>query len=250
MSELLRRKVIGLLGGSLQSDILADALIALIQKETGRLGGRPRVYPDVAHEPVAVHEPVSEQPKPQNGVAHKPVSEQKPVSERAQEPVSERVGGKGGVSGLTSDPDLTPDLSKQIREKSVCDERPTLPAGFIEDFWALYPRHRRVARARAVRAWVKQKPPRAEVRAALAWQVRLPDWTKDGGTFVPYPEKYLNARRWEDERPGPRPQLPGIPAYKVEPWEPSEKWPEKREELTNGWKREQGAPGGQSGKGR
>ena len=73
-------------------------------------------------------------------------------------------------------------------------------------FWALYPR--RTQKGAAWKAW--QKAARANggedelverVRNAIAWQSKQRDWTKDGGTFVPYPASYLSARGWEDEKP-------------------------------------------------
>lgn len=201
--EALRRKVMALLGGSLERDILADAVIALVLRETGRLGGRPRIYTSNNYPDVS-------------------------------EPVKEHPTGDGRGSDLISDPDLIsgsgshPDPSKQIRKNSKSDER--LPRGFIEDFWSLYPRHRRVARARAVRAWLRQKPEPDKVRAALTWQVRLADWTKDGGVYVPYPEKYLNARRWEDEQQAdPRAAARKATEWQdpYRDWKPSTPWPTK-----------------------
>jgi len=66
-------------------------------------------------------------------------------------------------------------------------------------FWALYPK--KVGKADAWRAWKRHRPPLGKVRAALAWQTKLPDWNKDDFQFVPYPEKYINRARWQDEPP-------------------------------------------------
>lgn len=95
------------------------------------------------------------------------------------------------------------------RNKPVAD--PTL----FDRFWRAYPR--KVAKPDAHKAFVKLKPTEeflAALLAALAWQRESHDWTKDGGHYIPYPASWLNARRWEDERPagGARngtPQRPG-----------------------------------------
>lgn len=67
-------------------------------------------------------------------------------------------------------------------------------------FWSAFPR--RVSKQAAIKAWAQLKPTPElvdTILAALAWQVRQPSWTKDGGAFVPYPASWLNGRRWEDE---------------------------------------------------
>jgi hypothetical protein len=172
----LRRKVIALLGGSLERETLADVLIAFILSEAGRLGGRPRK-----------HLYISEQEDP------------KPVSDTDGKPASGGEGGGTVLSLLTESDRSGP--SSQISGKCERDER--LPAGFAE-FWRVYPRKK--AKGRAVRAWQRQRPPLKEVLEALAWQTKSSDWTKDGGEYVPYPEKWLNGRQWTDERPAPPPR--------------------------------------------
>ena len=41
---------------------------------------------------------------------------------------------------------------------------------------------------------------------AVEAQKRSPQWTRDGGQFIPYPATWLNQRRWEDEHLSPLPQ--------------------------------------------
>lgn len=69
-------------------------------------------------------------------------------------------------------------------------------------FWNLYPK--KVAKAEAEKAWKRLSPSRhllADLLAGLERQKALPDWTRDGGKFIPYPATWLNGRRWEDEAP-------------------------------------------------
>jgi uncharacterized protein YdaU (DUF1376 family) len=90
------------------------------------------------------------------------------------------------------------------------------PEGFAE-WYAEYPR--KEARADAARAFAKVPVPLQTLLAALEWQRKLPAWTKDKGQFIPLPASYLNAARWEDERPDESVTTPTNPAaiFKPEP---------------------------------
>lgn len=77
------------------------------------------------------------------------------------------------------------------------NERSRASADDFAVCWAAYPR--KIGKGAALRAWEKQKPPRAEVLSALQWQRTQPQWVKDDGQFVPHMATWLNQRRWEDE---------------------------------------------------
>lgn len=84
--------------------------------------------------------------------------------------------------------------------------RPADPPGFPE-FWQAYPR--KVGRGAAVRAWTKLRPPIEAVLGTLAWQRGSPQWTDDGGRYVPNPATWLNRQGWLDEpseQRGPEPK--------------------------------------------
>jgi hypothetical protein len=71
----------------------------------------------------------------------------------------------------------------------------------FETFWKAYPR--RQGRGAAVRRWTRLKPNDAllaRMIAAIEAQKHTPDWTKDGGQFIPHPATWLNQHRWLDER--------------------------------------------------
>lgn len=70
----------------------------------------------------------------------------------------------------------------------------------FEQWYGAYPR--KVSRGDAEKAWRSITPSKAlleEMMAALAWQVRSHDWTKDNGSFIPYPATYLRAKKWMDQ---------------------------------------------------
>lgn len=113
-------------------------------------------------------------------------------------PVTGGVGGglsSGSLPESGSDPDPIRS-SKQIRSGKVN----IMGADFLA-FWALYPR--KVGKGAAAKAWTSQRPDLDAVKVTLSWQVVSPDWTKDGGAFIPHPATYLNQRRWEDEKRAP-----------------------------------------------
>lgn len=67
-------------------------------------------------------------------------------------------------------------------------------------FWLIYPR--KVNKAQAIKAWSKIKDPERTFKLivkALSWQIKLKDWLKEDGQFIPHPSSYLNGMRWEDE---------------------------------------------------
>ena len=69
-------------------------------------------------------------------------------------------------------------------------------------FWSAYPRH--TAKQTAEAAFRKLNPDERLLQiilTAIERQKVSPQWTKDGGQFVPHPATWLNQRRWEDETP-------------------------------------------------
>ena len=86
------------------------------------------------------------------------------------------------------------------------DEKPPKPprksdaAPGFEAFWNAYPRQD--AKKAALTAWNKLAPDEALLNAilrALEQQRASPQWTKDGGQYIPLPAVWLNGRRWEDK---------------------------------------------------
>lgn len=72
------------------------------------------------------------------------------------------------------------------------------------DFMAWYAHYpRKVARKAAEKAWNKCSlhEKRRAIRDTRDKQrgARDPDWTRDGGKFIPHPATYLNQGRYDDE---------------------------------------------------
>lgn len=69
----------------------------------------------------------------------------------------------------------------------------------FERFWASYPKKR--SKGDAFKAWRgtrEQRPALDKLLKALAVLKASPDWTKDGGQYIPYPSTWLRAWGWED----------------------------------------------------
>lgn len=89
----------------------------------------------------------------------------------------------------------------------------------FDRFWAAYPR--KVGKGAAVKSWARIKKPGevlTTILAALKWQTRSEQWTRDGGQYIPHPATYLNQRRWEDEPPAPIETQSTNPIH--QPWRP------------------------------
>lgn len=83
----------------------------------------------------------------------------------------------------------------------------------FDAFWSLYPKKR--DREQAWVRWQRIAPSEAEaaaIRAAVERNRAGPDWTKEGGRFIPAPAKWLEDRRWE-ESPLTTPQGIRIPDH-------------------------------------
>jgi len=77
------------------------------------------------------------------------------------------------------------------------------PNKYPDDFAAflkVYPKKKKPLDA--LKAWKQTEADRPELEkilAAVESQSLSPEWTKDGGQFIPYPASWLRAGSWEDE---------------------------------------------------
>lgn len=86
-------------------------------------------------------------------------------------------------------------------EKRKEEKRDTL-VGF-DQFWKEYPK--KAGKKAAQKAWSKVAPDEATVAlilAAVASHRLSPQWTKDGGQYIPHAATWLNGERWNDELKG------------------------------------------------
>lgn len=79
----------------------------------------------------------------------------------------------------------------------------------FDHFWNNYPK--KVAKPTALKAWAKLRPTEELLKKILegleAWK-GTDQWHKDGGAFIPHPTTWLNQRRWEDQLPTEKQEVP------------------------------------------
>lgn len=97
----------------------------------------------------------------------------------------------------------TPTLYKQevtTNKKNTPTTPPTtLVCGGFAAFWDVYPNKK--AKDRAVKRWNRGDYDPSVILPKLKRQIRLREWVKNGGRFIPRADAYLNQKRWEDELP-------------------------------------------------
>ncbi len=94
---------------------------------------------------------------------------------------------------------------EHITERKRTSVKTTDAAGsvvdwFAAEFWPAYPR--KTAKAAALKAMQRRKPDeetRQRMIAAVKRQSQSPQWTKDGGQFIPHAATWINQSRWDDE---------------------------------------------------
>jgi hypothetical protein len=106
---------------------------------------------------------------------------------------SEAEGESEGEADTTLPPS-PPQAAKRTR-KVV----PRLECPAFREFWTAYPNKKAIANAEA--AWVKHDCAGMvpQILATIRKLKTSPQWVKDGGSFIPHPATWLNARGWEDE---------------------------------------------------
>jgi hypothetical protein len=95
--------------------------------------------------------------------------------------------------------------NRRIREESSeesIEELSLSPAStdsrsHFGEFWTAYPKKR--GKGAAKKAFAKVDVEITVLLTAIDQFRRDPDWLEKGGRFIPYPAKWLNERRWEDD---------------------------------------------------
>jgi DNA-binding transcriptional ArsR family regulator len=106
----------------------------------------------------------------------------------------------------TSEGTVAPASSESSYSESTRNPHPK-SGELFNHFWEKYPRKQK--KQAALKEWNALVPNEELIREILIHeenQLNCPDWTKDGGRFIPQPANYLKERRWEDglyEEPEP-----------------------------------------------
>lgn len=71
----------------------------------------------------------------------------------------------------------------------------------FETFWHHYPTDRRRGKFEALQAWRALRlnaDEKAQVMSSLERWKASPDWLKEAGKYIPWPQKFLRKRRWQE----------------------------------------------------
>jgi hypothetical protein len=100
----------------------------------------------------------------------------------------------GDVVGDVTTPPSPPPGGRALRAQG------TVPEGF-DRFWSAYPPTRRRGRQEAITAWRSLRLTPSQVQQVMAslesWKASR-DWRKEAGKWIPWPQKFLRKRRWEE----------------------------------------------------
>ncbi len=96
------------------------------------------------------------------------------------------------------------ELGTEKRDQGSEKQQPPQPpkgeefSDAFNQFWDAYPR--KVGKKTAWKAFqrAKDKPPIADLVEEIKVQSGSQEWTKDGGSYIPYPATWLNRGGWED----------------------------------------------------
>ena len=81
-------------------------------------------------------------------------------------------------------------IGAQIRwDKAVLEKE-------FEKFWDVYPK--KINKARALKAWIKQRPDLKVCLEALKTSIKSEEWVRDDGRFIPHASTWINGERWDD----------------------------------------------------
>jgi hypothetical protein len=90
-------------------------------------------------------------------------------------------------------------LDKYSIEKNTCASESAYSSDF-EQWWTEYPKKR--SKEAAFKTWKKVKsklpPLDKHIEIVKNWSM-TDDWKKEGGQFIPYPQKWLSEGKWMDE---------------------------------------------------
>jgi hypothetical protein len=74
-----------------------------------------------------------------------------------------------------------------------------IPQNF-DKFWSLYPK--KLCKKNTLQQWIKLNPNEdlaMKIFLSVVTYKQTEQWQKDGGKYIPYPERFLKHKRWEDE---------------------------------------------------
>lgn len=128
---------------------------------------------------------------------------EKPRSHHMERDVTHGNGADTGRNPSESETESETESEEKISVRAPRSPHPDVvgeQAQRFDRFWACYPNKKGKDAAR--KAWAKRHPSEALTElivAAIARQLSWPEWTRDGGQYIPHPATWLNRGSWDDE---------------------------------------------------
>lgn len=105
-------------------------------------------------------------------------------------PVYEQGPLSTGEQALIGEPE-------SVQPEELAQETPSSDRPNFDTFWELYPKKK--GKGAAQDKWARMSVADRRLAVdALTRHVRQPDWIKDGGKFIPYPQKWLGQKHYLD----------------------------------------------------
>lgn len=120
----------------------------------------------------------------------------------SEEPKTTEIGSEEPIHDKDKDKDKEKEKEKEKDNNGDIETRARASAldRRFAQFWATYPK--KVGKADALRVFARLKVSDTmldTMLAAIQQQRASPQWTRDGGQYIPNPATWLRQGRWEDE---------------------------------------------------
>jgi len=136
-------------------------------------------------------------------VQGKPIPDINQIINTDNTPPISPVGDEAVKTSETSETNETSENKPLLFADIPKDKSEPFTDGF-DEFWKVYTKRRRIEKQSALATW-KRLCPDDELQAVIIRDLekreRSEKWVEGNYKFVPYPERYLKKRKWEDEEP-------------------------------------------------
>ena len=98
--------------------------------------------------------------------------------------------------------DALPSTTEEKRREENTTTTPPTPPGGFELFWSTWPKHpRKASKSKCLKVWRKKRlEGQAEhIVAVVRAMAQSPQWTREGGAYIPAPLVWLNQERWDGD---------------------------------------------------
>lgn len=123
---------------------------------------------------------------------------------RIYPPISTIIPPYNQINGNTNNKINIKDYSSEAAVLKKDSSNGYITSGDFEEFWKLYPSHRRGSKGEALTKWETachspHRPTMNRVRRALKKQINSDQWQSDKGKYIPLARTWIHQKRWLDD---------------------------------------------------